>query len=262
MHLWIDNLSHNNRLRQLPPEHKLGFALVVLAIALISHPPVQIAIALWMSVWVVIYARIPVEIYWRMLSVAIGFWLTSVPALLISGVFVEARSLVRADVFSGLTIGSYYLYLSHQGLIQAALIFTRTIATVSCLYFVLFTTPFTELLQVLRRVGCPVVLTELLLLMYRFIFILLSTASELWVAQQARNGYRTHQRWFYSLSLLISQLFRKTMEHYRQFVLSTAARGFNGEFRVWSSQRYRPSQRYAIEASIGCVALIILSFQF
>jgi cobalt/nickel transport system permease protein len=262
MHLWIDNLSHNNRLRQLPPEHKLGFALVVLAIALVTHPPVQIAIALWMSVWIVIYARIPVGVYGRMLGLAVGFWVTSTPALLISGVLVETRSLVQTDVFCGLTIGSYYLYLSHQGAIQAVLIFTRTIATVSCLYFVLFTTPFTELLQVLRRVGCPTVLTELLLLMYRFIFILLSTASELWIAQQSRNGYRSRQRWFHSLSLLISQLFHKTMEHYRQFVLSTAARGFKGEFRVWSSQRYRPSKRYAIEASIGCIALIILSFQF
>ena len=78
--------------------------------------------------------------------------------------------------------GSYYFYLSEQGFVQAGLIFFRTISTVTCLYFVLFTTPFTELLQVLRRLGCPVVLTELLLLMYRFIFILLSTARELWMA--------------------------------------------------------------------------------
>lgn len=257
MHLWLDRLSHNNRLRQLPPEHKLGFALAGLGIALIAYPPVQGAIALWMSVWIVGYARIPMSIYGRMLSLAVGFWLTSIPALLISVVAVSARETIQTDALSGLTIGSYYLYLSNQGFIQAGLIFARTIATVSCLYFILFTTPFTELLQVLRRIGCPVILTELLLLMYRFIFILLSTARELWIAQQSRNGYRTRQRWIYSLSLLVSQLFNKTLEHYRQFVLSTAARGFNGEFRVWSSQHYRPSQRYAIEAIIGCVVLLI-----
>lgn len=262
MHLWLDRLSHNNRLRYLPPEHKLGFALVVLAIALIVRPPVQIAIALWMSVWIVGYARIPVNVYGQMLGLAIWFWATSIPALIISGVAVSGRASIQADALFGLTINFYYLYLSHQGFIQAALIFTRTIATVSCLYFVLFTTPLTELLQVLRRLGCPVVLTELLLLMYRFIFILLSTASEIWIAQQSRNGYRTRQRWIYSLSLLTRQLFQKTMEHYRQFILSTAARGFNGEFRVWSSQCYVPSPRYAIEASIGCLILIIGNFLF
>jgi cobalt/nickel transport system permease protein len=124
----------------------------------------------------------------------------------------------------------------------------------------LFTTPFTELLQVLRRLGCPVILTELLLLMYRFIFILISTATDLWIAQQSRNGYRTQRRWIYSLSLLIRQLFQKTMEHYQQFVLSTAARGFNGEFRVWSSRRDRASLRYAAEASFGCLVLVIANF--
>ncbi|VEP11444.1 Cobalt ECF transporter T component CbiQ [Hyella patelloides LEGE 07179] len=262
MHLWLDNLSYNNRLRQLPPEHKLGFALVGLTIALISHPPVQIAIALWMSVWIVGYARIPFNIYGGMLSLAIGFWVTSIPALLISGVAVSARASIQADALSGLTIGSYYLYLSYQGFVQAGLIFARTLATVSCLYFVLFTTPFTELLQVLRRIGCPVVLTELLLLMYRFIFLLLSTARELWIAQQSRNGYRTRQRWIYSLSLLIRQLFQKTMKHYQQFVLSTAARGFNGQFRVWSSQSYQASQRYTLEASLGCLVLVIGNFLF
>ena len=70
----------------------------------------------------------------------------------------------------------------------------------------------------MRRLGCPVILTELLPLMYRFIFILISTATDLWIAQQSRNGYRTRQQWIYSLSLLIRQLFQKTMEHYQQFV--------------------------------------------
>jgi cobalt/nickel transport system permease protein len=260
MHNWIDSLSHNNQLRLLPPHHKLLFALVVLLMALVVPTPLQILIALWMSVWIVVYAGIPGGIYLQLLSVAMGFWVTSVPAFLIAGVNVSQRLLIQHDALFGLTLGSFYLYLSHDGFVQAALVFPRTIATVSCLYFVLFTTPFTELLQVLRRVGCPVILTELLLLMYRFVFILLSTAGELWVAQKSRNGYRSRERWIYSLSLLISQLFYKTMEHYRQFVLSTAARGFNGAFRVWCSQDYRPSKRYSVEAIGGCVVLIVLSF--
>lgn len=257
MHLWIDTFSYQNRLRSLPPQQKVLFAGTVLILALVVRPIVQVAIAIWMSIWIVKYAGIPNKIYARMLSVAIGFWLTSIPALLIAGVAISQRSQIQADVLSGLSIGSYYLYLSQQGVLQVGLIFTRTIATVSCLYFLLLTTPFTEILQVMRRVKCPEILTELLLLMYRFIFILLSTASELWTAQQSRNGYRTYQRWFYSLSLLVSQLFRKTMENYQQFVLSTAARGFNGTFRVWSPQRYQRSRRYTIEASFGCFLLLL-----
>lgn len=254
MHLWLDTLSHRNRLRQLPPQHKLLFAAIALAIALIAPPLVQIVLSVWMSVWIVVYARIPHTIYWRLLSIAIGFWVVSLPALVLG---IAARS--HPDAVLGFSIGSLYVYLSQQGSLQAACIFTRTLSTVSCFYFILLTTPFTEILQVLRRMNCPAILTELMLLMYRFILILLSTANDLWVAQQSRNGYRSIQRWFYSLSLLISQLFHKTLENYQQFVLSTAARGFNGEFRVYAPNQYRPSLRYTIEASLGCLILLLVS---
>jgi len=257
MHLWIDTFSYHNRLRGLPPRQKLLFAGIVLILALVTRPIIQVAIAIWMSIWIVKYAGIPSKIYGRMLSVAIMFWLTSVPALLIAGVALSEQSRIQTDVLSGWSIGSYYLYLSQQGVLQAGLIFTRTIATVSCLYFLLLTTPFAEVLRVMKQMRCPEILTELLMLMYRFIFILLSTASGFWTAQHSRNGYRTHQRWFYSLSLLVSQLFRRTMENYQRFALSTAARGFNGTFRVWSPQRYQASRRYMIEASLGCFLLLL-----
>jgi cobalt/nickel transport system permease protein len=254
MNLWLDTLAHRNRLRRLPPGHKLLFAAIVLSIALIATPIVQIAIALWISVWIVIYAGIPWLIYLRLLGIAIGFWFASVPALIIG---IAGQS--NTDAMLEFSIGSTYFYLSQQGSLQAGFIFTRTLSTVSCLYFILLTTPFAEILQALRRMKCPAILTELMLLMYRFIFILLSTANELWIAQHSRNGYRSTRRWFYSLSLLISQLFRKTMENYQQFKLSTAARGFNGEFRVYSLQQYRPSLRYAIEASLGCLLLLLIN---
>lgn len=262
MHLYLDSLSYTNRLRSLPPEHKLLFALVVLAMALIAHPPVQLVITLWMSIWIVVYARIPASVYFGLVSLPLFFILTSLPALLINIVAIADLSSAQSDIVCGFPLGSYYFYFSQQGYTQAGQILMRTTATVSCVYFILFTVPFTELLQTLRKLGLPTILTELLLLMYRFVFILLSTASELWMVQHSRNGYLTWKRWMYSLSLLITQLFHKTMHHYQQFVLSTAARGFNGEFQVWSSRPYRTSKRYAIEACLGCVVLLGLNLIF
>ncbi len=50
-----------------------------------------------------------------------------------------------------------------------------------------------RVIRYLRRIGCPTLMVELLFLMYRFIFVLLATAQEIWIAQQARGGYRTRQ---------------------------------------------------------------------
>lgn len=262
MSLQLDTLAYTNRLRGLPPEHKLILAIATLIISLCTHPVIQVLTALWMGVWTVIYARIPAGIYLKLLLFASFFWLTSLPALVLNGVSVADFSSVQLDSWSGLTLAHYYVYISRSGSHQALAILTRAIASLSCLYFVMLTIPFTELLQTLRRIGFPVLLTDLLLVMYRFIFVLLDTATELWTAQQARGGYRTVAIGMKSLALLIGQLLKRTLENYRQVSLSLASRGFNGEFRVWHESRYHPSKRYTIEAIFGCAILIVLEWWY
>ncbi|MEA5616879.1 cobalt ECF transporter T component CbiQ [Cronbergia sp. UHCC 0137] len=258
MTLQIDTIAYTNRLRWVAPEQKLILAIALLIIAAFAHPPVQILIAVWMSIWVVVYAGISIQIYLKLVYIASLFLLTSLPALIINGVEITNLNLIVNDSFTGFTIGSYYLYISKHGIEQGLTIFTRSISSLSCLYFLMLTIPFTEILQILRRIGFPVLLTDLLLLMYRFIFVLLNTASDLWTAQQSRNGYRTFKISMKSLSLLIGQLFKRTLINYRQISLTLASRGFKGEFNFWHSQRHHLSRRYAIEAIIGCAILITL----
>ncbi|AFZ25918.1 cobalt ABC transporter, permease protein CbiQ [Cylindrospermum stagnale PCC 7417] len=258
MNLQIDTLAYTNRLRWLAPEQKLLFAIALLIITAFVHPLVQILIAIWISIWTVIYAGIPAKIYVKLVYIAALFWLTSLPALVINGVDLAHLHLAQTDSVTGLTIGYYYVYISRHGIEQGWTILTRALASLSCLYFVMLTIPFAELLQTLRRFGLPILLTDLLLLMYRFIFVLLNTASELWTAQQSRGGYRTFKIAMKSLSLLIGQLLKRTLENYRQVSLTLASRGFNGEFQVWHPHRYHLSKRYAVEAIFGCAILIIL----
>ncbi|MDB9375662.1 cobalt ECF transporter T component CbiQ [Nodularia sphaerocarpa] len=260
MTLQIDTLAYTNRLRWLAPEQKLLFAIALLILTAFTHSPVQIIIAIWMSIWTVIYARIPLKVYLKLVYIATLFWLTSLPALVINGIHINYLNIIQEDAIIGFNLGSYYIYISSYGIEQGWTILTRAIASLSCLYFVMLTIPFSELLQTLRRFGFPVLLTDLLLLMYRFIFVLLNTASQLWTAQKSRGGYCTFRIGIKSLSLLIGQLLRRTLENYRQVSLSLASRGFNGEFKVWHPHRYHLSQRYAIEAIIGYVVLIGLTW--
>lgn len=259
MTLQIDTIAYTNRLRYLPPEHKLLFAIVLLLTTYCSHISIQLAIAVWISLWTVVYAGVPLTLYLRLLAITAGFWLTSLPAFVVEGVTVSQLATVQPDVWHGVTWGNYYLYLSQQGMHQAGALGVRAIAATACIYFVMLTVPFTETLDLLRRMGCPALITDLLMLMYRFIFVLLRTANELWTAQQSRGGYRTRHLWFRSLGLLIGQLLRRTLENYRQVSLTLASRGFTGEFRVCHSRRYVPSRRYSLEAWFGCAILIVLT---
>lgn len=257
----IDSFAYTNRLRRLPPSHKLSFAMVLLLLSLVSPAIVQILISLWLLLWIVVYAQIPASFYFRLLMLPLGFWLTSLPAFVLNGIGSEAISSVESDIWHhwGIGIGRFYLYISRSGLQQVAWLLARTLATTSSLYFMLLTTPFTELLQILKQWHCPSLLVEVMMMMYRFIFTVLAIAEELWIAQNSRCGYRTWRRGMQSLGILIGQLLQRSLESYRQVSLSLAARGFNGELRVWHSCPYQPSRRYNLEAVIGCLILILLS---
>jgi cobalt/nickel transport system permease protein len=260
----IDSLAYTNRLRWLPPSQKISFAIALLFLSLLSPPTVQFAIAIWLFVWIVVYAGIPAKLYLRLLSFPLSFWLASLPAFAIDGVGFDSLQKVQGDVWQGwgIGIGNFYCYVSQTGLHQASLLFLRALASTSSMYFILLTTPFTEVLLVLRQLHCPSLLTELLLLMYRFIFTLLAIADELWMAQNSRCGYRTWRRGMHSLGILVGQLLQRSLENYRQVSLSLAARGFNGELRVWRSHPYQPSRRHALEAIFGCTLLIVFNIVF
>ncbi|OCR02254.1 cobalt ECF transporter T component CbiQ [Oscillatoriales cyanobacterium USR001] len=261
MHHHLDVYTYSNHLRQISPQQKLWFAIAVILIALMTHPITQLLIVVWLGIWTVGYARIPAKVYLNVLMVAGFFLLTSIPALAIDVVAVEQLASVQLDQLGGVTIGNWYFFVSHIGLIQAFQIGLRSLACTSCLLFVLFTIPFTDLLQVLRQWRVPILLTELLLLMYRFVFLFLDVVTELQLAQRARGGYRTRQRWMQSVALLVSQLLVRSLQHYQHFTLAMNARGFNGNFQVYSNQSYLYSKRYAIESLVGCIGLVILDFR-
>jgi cobalt/nickel transport system permease protein len=260
----IDSLAYTNRLRGLPPSHKLSFAIALLILSLVSGAIVQLSIGLWLAVWIVIYAGIPGKLYLRLLSLPLMFLLTSLPALAMGAVELSQIQEIQWDIWQGwgISTGTFYLYVSRTGIYQVSLLFARAFASTSCMYFILLTVPFTEILQILRQLRCPELVTELLLLMYRFIFSLLAIADELWIAQNSRCGYRTWKRGMHSLSILIGQLLQRTLVNYRQVSLSLASRGFNGKLRVWNSYPYKPSRRYIFEALFGCTVLTLLNVLF
>jgi cobalt/nickel transport system permease protein len=256
VHIQLDTLAYSNRLRNLPPPQKLYFALVVLLLALIAHYPVQIVIFGWMSVWIVIYAGIPRQIYGAMILGMMTFLVTSMPALAIEYTRIISPD-VQADSLWQMGVWGGQIYLSRHGSIQAIEVLIRSLASTSALFFIVLTIPTIDLATTCQKIGCPPILIELSLLVYRFIFLLADTAQKIVTAQVSRGGYRTHQLRMNSLNLLVRQLIQRTASRYQQLTLGVKARGFQQEFRFWQPQSYQYSQRYALESIVGCLVLII-----
>jgi cobalt/nickel transport system permease protein len=256
LHIQLDTLAYSNRLRQLPPAQKLYFALTVVLIALIAHYPVQILIFGWMSVWILVYAGIPLQVYSSMILGVMTFLVTSIPALAIE--FTGSISPeIQADCLWEMSVWGGHIYLSHQGLIQAIAVLMRSLASTSALFFIVLTIPVIDLAITCKKIGCPPILIELSLLVYRFIFLLADTAQKIVTAQISRGGYRTNQLRLNSVNLLVRQLIQRTASRYQQSLLGIKARGFEQEFRFWQPESYQYSPRYLRESIAGCVVLVI-----
>jgi cobalt/nickel transport system permease protein len=88
------------------------------------------------------------------------------------------------------------------------------------------TTPFTELLGVLRRIHTPSVIITMIALMYRYIFVLVDETQRMKRARQSRTFSNKNARAWYSLSTIIGQLFVRSTERAERIFAAMSARGW------------------------------------
>lgn len=236
----IDAVAYANRLRHLSAAGKALFSAALLLLALAADWPVQLAIALWLAVWVVAYAAIPIRLYLGLLLPPLGFVAASLPALLLG-------------------VGPAGLELRPDGLALAAPLLMRTLAASSCLLFLLLTTPFADLAQLLSRWGLSPLLLELMVATYRLIFSLEAIVAELHTAQRARGGHDGWWRSLRSFGLLAGQLLQRSLDTYRQSALALQARGGGVGFCALTPRPQPLTWRHGVEAALGCSLLCLLA---
>jgi cobalt/nickel transport system permease protein len=142
-------------------------------------------------------------------------------------------------------------------LATAAQTLLRSSAAVTCLSFLILTTPLTELLALLRRTGLPVALCEMALVMQRFTWLLVETAQTMWQAQTARGGWSSAKRARVSFALLVTQLFLRALHRARQCEIGLQARGYEGELRVLETQRTTTRKAWIMIGTVHASLLLL-----
>jgi cobalt/nickel transport system permease protein len=88
------------------------------------------------------------------------------------------------------------------------------------------TTPFAELLRVLRRAGMPQLLVTVLALMYRYVFVLIDERERLQRARTSRSfSPRAHRSW-HSMASMAAQLFVRSSERAERIYAAMCSRGW------------------------------------
>lgn len=238
----IDQLCYHSKLRYENAGEKFAFAVITLCICVMSRSIAVACIVLAATgILTVRKGGIPVMRYLKFLAVPLAFLLLSTLAILL-----HVRS-SPMDLFA-LRLGNVYLTTSWSSFTYAVQLILTALSAVSCLYFLSFTTPMTDILEVLRRLHCPKLLIELMLLIYRFIFVLLSTASAITVSQHCRLGNKDYKTSLKSFGLLGSVLMLRAVTRSGKLYTAMEARCYDDTIRVLSESQ--PPKKHIIAAIV------------
>ena len=155
-------------------------------------------------------------------------------------------------------VGNWYITASTDSFFYALQLILTALAAVSCLYFLSFTTPMPDILEVLRKLHCPGLLIELMLLIYRFIFILLDTASAISTSQNCRLGNKDYRTSLKSFGLLGSVLMIRAITRSNKLYDAMEARCYDGRIRVLSENR-PPRKKIIAAIAVFDTALFIFA---
>ncbi len=222
----IDQFAYNNSLSAVNPVEKIAFAVITLAIGIAFDTVlVPLTVFLLMSVSTIFLARVSAVFYLRLLSLPFTFLLVSMAAVIFN------ISLTPFNYLFGGAWGPVYIGISAESLRQAVQLLFKALGAVSCLYFLALTTPMTEIINTLRKLKVPVLFLELMILIYRFIFLLLDTAGKIHLSQSSRWGYASIKTSYRSMAVLIANLFSRAYWRSQSSYQALLSRGYSGDMK-------------------------------
>ncbi len=246
----LDDFAQTNGLLGTSPGLKLFLGLASILLCVSSPGPVApLLVAVSLSVAILVLARIPPRVYARLLLIPVSFAVMSIIVIL----FITGSGTVLLEV-PGLPLA-----VTTDGANLAILLLARVFGGMCSLFFIALTTPMAEVFDILKRLGVPTVVIDLAMLIYRFIFILIEEAGQIYRSQVMRLGYGRFRESVHSFGMLSGALFLRTWESGEALVLAMDARCYDGKFGIPGETR--PVSGLALATTliyIGAVAGVSL----
>ena len=155
--------------------------------------------------------------------------------------------------------------VTHQGIRAVALLVLRVATSVSLMLLLVLTTSWPRLLKALRSLGCPRLLVVLLIMTHRYIYLMLHTATALFLGRNSRRvGPETWQNSRQWIGTLLGTLLQKSYHLSQEVYLAMVSRGFRGEPVLMDDFRLRSSDYIWMAAFLlsgfGCLYIGLVRF--
>jgi cobalt/nickel transport system permease protein len=220
----LDTVAQQSAFRHINTGTKLLLALGSLFLCLISPSPVVPLISgIILSLVLILPARTSPVLYGELLLGPAIFTVMSVIILLFL--------LGGGDVIWRFNpVPWINLSITTEAVKESTLVLCRVFGCSVSLFFITLTTPMTDLFNGMKRTGIPTELIDLMMIIYRYIFIVYAQAVEIWQAQVMRLGYSRPWEAIRSFSMLCGMLFISSWNAGEDLIRAMDCRCYDGIF--------------------------------
>lgn len=223
----IDDYAYKNKLYKVNPNKKFIIGMLLLILSLINpFNYISLLIIALMSFVIVVIAKIELKDYLHFIKIPLTFLIISIIMILLN--FSHNKEIFLYSI----KIGNLYVGVTNESLKSAMHLFFRALSCLTCIYFIMLTTPFYQLIFVFKRLHLPDVVLEISMLMYRFIFIFMEEVSDIRKSQELRFGYINLKNGYNSFGLLVSMLFKRMMIRYDEMSIALDMKLYDGTFHI------------------------------
>ena len=227
----LEDIAQKNGLREVNPYLKLVAGLGAILLCLLSSSylsPLFIAIVLTCAI--LILARVDAKTYAELFIVPFWFAILSVAGIiLITG---------GQDIFWQWNIlPTFSLSITRESINMGMFVFCRVIGGMSAMIFIALTTPMTDIFIVFRQCRVPEVVIDLMMIIYRTIFILIDQVIQIYHAQVMRLGYSTYRESLHSFATLCGAAFIASWDAGEDLIRAMDARCYDGKFALLGESR-------------------------
>lgn len=196
------------------------FSFVVVSL---RHWP-ALLLSLGIALSSVAIARTPRRSALKRLAAMSGFLLMLLVILPLTVPFHECDRRVVIEGFSAVAVNP-------RGLELAARICTKAVTVALIMEPMLRTAPFSVTMAAVQKLGVPLVLCQMLLLMYRYVFVFRHEMHRMWIGMTVR-GFRGRSGWdtLGYLGCFVGMLFVRSMERTQRVYEAMLCRGYTGVF--------------------------------
>lgn len=246
----IDKLAYSSKLRYKSPMLKALFSIGTLLICVAARSAeVSILVLVIMAGLTISYNRISFIYYIKIMAIPLSFLLLGTVAIMVN----IAEAPIGLLSFG---VGGKFLVVTGTALLEAGTLILVSFASVSCLYFLTLTTPMIDILYVLKRIHCPTIIIELMMLMYRFIFVVLDMASSITTSQRCRLGNKNFRTELGSMGQMLAVLLVRSLNKSNNLFDAMESRCYTGELRVLYD--YPSAKKAETVVASGVLAAIAL----